>query len=325
MTIRLLVTGANGFLGSAIVRKAINKGLLVKATDRFEKSIFDSVVYISADILQPSSLSAAIQNADVIIHAAGLAHIFNYPSTKEARFEEINVNGTRNVAYMAAGLGIKHFVLISSVSVYGNVSHGMNETAICHPEGAYAESKLQAERCLIDICEKKDMNLTILRLATLYGEEDPGNVARLIRAIDRGHFMWVGCGENLKSLLHRDDAARACVAAIETSMSGINIFNVSAAPIRMRDIVETIALALGRACPSLHIPAYFALNFAKVIKYASLNRGRLSTIYATLQKWLADDYYNSDKFCKTFNFQARVSLEEGIKREVEWYKAVLSR
>jgi nucleoside-diphosphate-sugar epimerase len=169
------------------------------------------------------------------------------------------------------------------------------------------------------------MNLTILRLATLYGEEDPGKVARLIRAIDRGHFIWVGSGENLKSLLHRDDAARACIAAIETSMSGINIFNVSAAPIKMRDIVEMIALALGRACPSLHIPAYFALNFAKVMKYVSLNRGRSSTIHTTLQKWLADDYYNSDIFCKAFNFQTRVSLEEGIKREVEWYKAVLPR
>jgi nucleoside-diphosphate-sugar epimerase len=67
------------------------------------------------------------------------------------------------------------------------------------PEGPYAESKWQAERFLIDYCQKKGMNLTILRLATLYGEGDPGNMARLIRLIDKGLFIWAGGGKILKA------------------------------------------------------------------------------------------------------------------------------
>ena len=65
------------------------------------------------------------------------------------------------------------------------------------------------------------------------------------------------------------------------------------------------------------------LNSAKIIKKLSLNRGLFSTLHNTLQKWLADDYYNTDKFFKDFNFQTKVSLEEGMQREVVWYKAKL--
>ena len=72
------------------------------------------------------------------------------------------------------------------------------------------------------------MALTILRLATLYGEGDPGNVGRLIRTLDRGRFLWIGDGSNRESLLYKGDAARACMAVAERPASGINIYNVSA-------------------------------------------------------------------------------------------------
>jgi nucleoside-diphosphate-sugar epimerase len=203
--------------------------------------------------------------------------------------------------------------------VYGGEAHGKDEDSECHPEGPYAESKWQAERRLIELCQKEGMNLTILRLATLYGEEDPGNVARLIGSIERGRFIWVGKGENLKSLLNREDAAGACVAVIKAPVSGINIYNVSAPPRKMCDIVAAITRALGSSVPSWHVPGSFALNSAKIIKSLSFNRGRLGNVHGTLQKWLADDYYNVDKLCNAFNFQTKVSLEEGIRREVAWY------
>lgn len=319
----VLITGAAGFLGSTILRQAVNAGLSVTATDRTVSTKFPGVDFIPADILDPFSLSKAFERVDCVCHVAGLAHIFNKSEVLGAPFHTVNVVGSENVAQDAVRAGVQHFVFISSVSVYGGVAHGKDEDSECHPEGPYAESKSQAERCLIELCQKEGMNLAILRLATLYGEEDPGNVARLIRSIDQGRFIWVGRGENLKSLLHREDAARACIAVINAHVSGINIYNVSALPCKMRDIVAAITLALGKPVPSWHIPASFALTSAKIIKILSFNHGRLSTIHGTLQKWLADDYYTADKFCNTVNFQTKVSLEEGIRREVEWYKAGL--
>jgi nucleoside-diphosphate-sugar epimerase len=315
----ILVTGAAGFLGSVLVRQAVNAGLSVTATDRAVITKFSGVDLISADILDPLSLLKVFEAVDCVCHVAGLAHIFNKSEAMSAPFHAVNVVGSKNVVGAAVRAGVKHFVFISSVSVYGGVAHGKDEDSECRPEGPYAESKLQAERYLIELCQKEGVNLTILRLATLYGEGDPGNVARLIGSIKRGRFIWVGKGKNFKSLIHREDAARACIAVIKAPVSGINIYNVSAPPCQMRDIVAAITLCLGKSVPSWHVPASFALNSAKIIKNISFNYSRLSSIQGTLQKWLADDYYNTDKFCKAFNYQTKLSLEEGIKREVGWY------
>lgn len=315
----ILVTGSAGFLGSEVVCQAVKAGLSVTATDQSSGRKFPGVDFIPSDILEPFSLSKVFKGTDCVCHVAGLAHIFKKSEALSAPFNTVNVVGSENVAQAAIKAGVQHFVFISSVSVYGGEAHGKDEESECHPEGPYAESKWQAERCLIELCLTAGVNLTILRLATLYGEEDPGNMARLIGSIERGRFVWVGRGENLKSLLHREDAARACIAVIKEPVSGMNVYNVSAPPHKMRDIVAAITLTLGKSVPSFHIPASFALNSAKILKILSFNLGRFSTVHGTLQKWLADDYYNTEKFYSIFNFHTEVTIEEGIKREVDWY------
>jgi nucleoside-diphosphate-sugar epimerase len=162
------------------------------------------------------------------------------------------------------------------------------------------------------------MDLTILRLATLYGEGDPGNVARLMRTIDRGSFIWIGNGSNRKSLLHREDAARACLAVIQNPASGVNIYNVSAASCTMREVVEGLAGALGKRIPSFGIPASLVRGISGLLPLLPLSR--MQTWGATAKKWLADDVYDSRKFAQTFNFQTCVNLAEGLRREVAWYR-----
>ena len=228
---RVLITGAAGFLGSTIVDLAAKSGLAVVATDRAIRTQPPHVCFIQADVLDPTSLPKIFNGVDCVCHVAGLAHIFDKSEVLSAPFHAVNVTGTNNVARAAVRAGVDHFIFVSSVSVYGGEAYGKSENSSCRPEGPYAESKFNAERCLIDLCQKERMNLTILRLTTLYGEKDPGNVARLIGTINRQQFIWVGKGENLKSLLHREDAARACIATMNTPATGINIYNVSASPL----------------------------------------------------------------------------------------------
>lgn len=322
---RMLLTGAHGFLGSAILRQTINSGIPFIATDRFPCKDYVAGEYVAADILDSRSISNIMIDVDRVCHVAGLAHVFDRSQISSQSFQDINVSGTENIARAAAAAGVKYFIFISSVSVYGGVSHGKDELSECHPENPYALSKWEAERILIDFCQKEKINLTILRLATLYGEGDPGNVRRLIRLIDRGQFIWIGRGENLKSLLHREDAARACVSVLLSPSSGIHIYNVAAPPYRMQDIVQKISKNLGIRTPCVHIPSDFALTFTKAIKSISFNHFRLGALHDNIKKWLADDYYTTDKISRIYNFEAKVSLEEGIRREVEWYKAELSK
>jgi len=217
----------------------------------------------------------------------------------------------------AAGVG--HLIVISSVSVYGPYTQGIyDENTPCNPVGPYAVSKHNAELRAIQIARESGMALTILRLATLYGEGDPGNVGRLMRALDRGRFFWIGDGSNRKSLLYKGDAAHACMAVAERHASGINIYNVSAPACTMRDIVDGLAKALGKKPLPFRIPASIAMSASKVLSWFPYKR--LSGLHATIQKWLAEDVYDTRRFEEAYGFQTKTSLEDGLKREVDWYK-----
>ena len=130
------------------------------------------------------------------------------------------------------------------------------------------------------------MALTILRLATLYGEGDPGNVGRLMRTLDRGRFLWIGDGSNRESLWYRGDAARACMAVAERPASGINIYNISAPACTMREIVDGIADALGKHPFPVRVPATLALLLSRHLSRIPNRRmaGNLGTRYQFLAK-----------------------------------------
>jgi nucleoside-diphosphate-sugar epimerase len=314
------ITGGNGFLGSEVARQAVAAAMSVRVSDRQIDSSFGEVDYSRANILNFSDVDGLFRDASHVIHVAGLAHIFSKSQAANAPFKEVNGTGTRNVCEAAAQAGVKHLTLISSVSVYGHHKQGVvyDELVPCNPESLYATSKYQAEKSAIEIAQRSGMNLTILRLATLYGENDPGNVARLMRSIDKRRFLWIGNGSNMKSLLYRGDAARACIAVVRKPQAGIHIYNVSDQPCKMRDVIKGLAMALGRKAPFLQIPAPLALRTGLILSKLAGARGR--DLFSTIEKWLEDDGYDGTLFQKTFGFQTEVELNEGLRREVEWYR-----
>jgi nucleoside-diphosphate-sugar epimerase len=314
-----VVTGASGFLGEGILQCALGEGLSVRALARRAGPARPDVEWRPADIRDPKSLAGLFDGADGVIHAAGLAHVFRNPDP--AAFQSVNEEGTANVAEAAARAGVRHFVQISSVSVYGpHAAAACDETTPCRPEGPYASSKFQAEARATRVAEAAGMGLTVLRLATVYGEGDPGNVARLMRAIDRGRFVWVGRGENRKSLIHRTDAARACLAALRGPRQGGRAYNVSGPPCTMREVVEGLAAALGRRPPRWGVPVPLARGGARLLaRLAPFGRAR--SLPATISRWLADDVYDGLQFMKAFAFATQVGLADGLRQEVAWYRA----
>jgi nucleoside-diphosphate-sugar epimerase len=316
----ILITGANGFFGRAIVSRLLASGIDVCATDLEPSNCRGESICVKADILNRKDLKRLFYNVRTVVHVAGLAHIFSPDANAAEKFRQVNEIGTINVASEAAASGVHHLILISSVSVYGLCTGIVDEKTPCNPVGPYALSKRNAELRAIEIARESGFALTILRLATLYGEGDPGNISRLIRSIERGRFIWIGKGMNTKSLLHCEDAAKACLAVVKTGPSGINIYNVSAPPRKMSDIVAAITRVLGRRVPSWYIPGSFALNTAKAAKTLPFISRKVGVLHNTIQKWLANDSYSGDKFCRTFDFETEISLEDGIRREVVWHQ-----
>jgi nucleoside-diphosphate-sugar epimerase len=315
---RLLVTGASGFLGSRIVSLAREAGWQVRAFDRSPRSRIEEVETFVGDIGDSALLRKASEGVTAILHAAGLAHVFG-PSAKDSdSFNAVNEVGTGHVVDVALETGVPHIVLVSSVSVYGGY-HGAqcNETVPCHPQSPYAISKWRGELRAAERIAKGQGSLTILRFATIYGEGDRGNVAKLIGALDSGRFIWPGSGLNHKSLIYKDDAARACLCASEYLVSGTQIFNVSAQPATMREIVSAICQALGRPVPHLGIPSAL-LKAAYAISRRMGDPGQLGQ---RLEKFIHNDVYDGSRFESTFDFRPAISLSEGMRREVAFLQA----
>ena len=332
---KILVTGASGLVGGTIVEELLRNSFevyaLVGANSNSKTNKFGEVKKIfKADITeyQNPAAFASLENVDVIIHSAGLAHQFG--NQKEKEFWKVNVLGTENVARLAVDLKVKHFILISSVAVYGikpaNLEantlaiykFGITEESVCQPQGFYARSKLESEKAAQNICADNKIALTILRLATVIGEEDRGNVARLIKAIDKKRFFWIGAGENFKSLIYKGDVAKACVKILRKT-AGNEIFNVTAEPLTMREIVSEIENNLGLKPSRISISAKILRNFfwlnTKILRIK-----KLEYVEGIVEKWLSDDVFSGEKIRKIYGFQTKTSVKDAIRRQVEHYK-----
>lgn len=301
------MTGATGFLGSEIVHQAPAAGFAVRALARNSERLPADIDAALGDVRNPRVLREALDAHDAVVHAAGLAHGHGKSA---ADYESVNVGGTENLIRAAASAGVRRFVLVSSVSVYGeSTGESRNEESPCRPSGRYASSKYGAERVASRLGSELGLDLIILRCATIYGEGDPGNVALLIRGIDRRRFVMPGAGENRKSLLHRKDAARACLDAVRSAPSGVHVYNVVGSVAPMSEIVGIVARRLGRRPLRIPLPGRIVSGLSRLT-----GNDRLRT-------FVRDDLYDGSRFETEVGFRATVPLEEGLNREVDWYRS----
>lgn len=314
------VTGARGFVGSAIVSACHRAGLEVIAIDRRPIGNAAMGSFRQADISVREEAVRAFEGVDCVVHAAGLAHQFR-GAVDSRRFHEVNAIGTETAARASLDAGVRHFVLISSVAVYGSGRPEIcTEDVECLPSGPYATSKLLSERLAHEALAGSSLRLTILRPATVFGEGDPGNIARLVAMIDRGWFLWIGGGENRKSLVHRDDLARACVQVVSSPTVQLGPFNVTGGTHTMLDIVSALAAALGRPVPNWHISPRVAMSIARTTDRLLGVLGLSAGANRLLERWLGNDAYDGSRFGAAYGFVAEVSLCEGLEREVRWYR-----
>lgn len=315
---RILVTGASGFLGASVAEQLHRENLAVRRTGRRGKHnpLTD---YWPADLRHSTALPDMLNGVSGVVHCAGLAHQFGPQPPHDSHYYGINCEATERLAHIAAARGVKRFVFVSSVSVYGPSKEPgpRNESAVPHPVGPYAQSKREAEIRLLRIAAETGLQVFILRMGTLYGEGDPGNVGRLMNAIQKGRFLMIGPGTNRKSLLHRDDAAQACVRAVlHPTDRPAGIWNITAGHHSMKDIVETLATAIDRELPRWHIPAFLADGLLRTGATFGVGPVRrwVKSRWLTVRKWLAEDAYDGSRFAEEFHWQPQVSLEEGFQR-----------
>lgn len=317
---RALVIGGAGFIGEFLCKKLYKHGWEIRIFDIKEKmNPRSELEYIAGDILDYHKVFETMKDVDLIIHLAAKHRFFG---VSRDEFYRVNVEGTKTILEAASERRIKNIIFYSSVATYGDQTSATDEHTIPQPNNPYGTSKLAAEKLISDwfFASSSDRNALIIRPTVVFGPKNKGNMYRLIRQIDRGLYIPVGAGKNIKSIAYVENIVDATIFLIEKGLKGMEIYNYVDEPaISSREIVNNIYRLLGRPIPKLSLslkPILFALRpfdfIAKVTKIGF-------PIRAAIIKLNKPTHHSANKIRRR-GFQQRCSLEEGLRRTIKWYK-----
>ena len=315
---RILITGANGFVGSAVCKYLRQSGyhMLTGTTRRSGLGVGPEGVpmYHVPEVGPDTDWSKAVSGADSVVHLAARVHVMKDRSVDPlAAFRRVNTEGTKVLAAQAATAGVKRFVYVSTVKVAGETSPktGFSERNPAKPEDAYGISKWEAEQALTEITKATAMEVVILRPPLVYGPGVKGNFLSLFKAIQKGSLLPLGAIQNKRSLLYVQNLADVIAKTILHPNAGNQTFFVSdAETVSTPDLVRKIAMALGKNPRLFNFP----LNLLQIA-------GTMSGKSSAVERLLGSLTIDSDHIRKKLSWEQPYSMEEGLKETANWFNS----
>lgn len=292
----LLVTGATGCIGRAVVAAALARGWRVRGLARHLPASRLDAELVLGDIRDSRVVARAATGCDAIIHTAGWVH--RVPRTDAERFDLRSsiVDGSRMVAETAARIDAR-LVALSSI-------------AVLRPVTDYARAKLDAERSILASCPSS----VVIRPTVVYGPHDRGNVAALIGAIEHRRAVIVGSGANRKSMVYSANLAdRLLSAAQRDDLVGTWCAADDPAPTQA-EIMTSIAVALGR-CPPPRIPRVPVIWAARILDAL----GRTDRWSDRVTKLSSETVVSGAPLDVALGYTPQVSWRAGILSAVAWH------
>jgi nucleoside-diphosphate-sugar epimerase len=312
---RILITGANGFVGRQLCRSLVRKGLGVKAAvRRTETAPAEEIDYIPVgDIGPDTDWSEALDGVNLVVHLAGRAHIGRENSANpRAEYERINTLGTMRLAQQAAAAQVRRFLFLSSVKVNGEATHDQSfaENDPPAPQDFYAVSKWQAEEGLIRLHRQGELPVVIIRPPLVYGPGVRANFLQLIRWVDSGLPLPLGKIKNKRSLVGVRNLIDFITVCLQDPSAAGEIFLVSDhEDLSTADLVQRIGGFLGRPPYLLPIPYQFMSILARILgKKETFNK-----LCHSLQ-------VNVEKSRQVLHWTPPFSVNEELEQTVDWYK-----
>lgn len=304
----VLVTGAGGFVGSSLVPALQRAGMRVLATSRSTTRPIpaqcERIVWTPGQ--DTSALRTGTRGVTAVVHLAARVHVMDESSSDPtSAYTAANVDATLELARAAAASGVRRFVFVSSVKVFGESGH-FPESAAPQPRDPYGRSKLQAEEQLKTFCESQGMDLTVVRPPLVYGPGVRANFAALLRLVSRGWPLPFGGIHNLRSYVGVDnfsDAIRAILlhpAALNATFTITDGVDLST-PALLRHMAE----AMSRRIVLLPVPTTILLG-----------AGKLTGQAAVLQRLLGSLTFESSLIRKELDWSPPLSIAEGMRRTV---------
>lgn len=311
---KIIVTGANGFVGRALCNVLIANGQQVVACARNAGSIAGQNFVTLPTINGAIDWQHMLTEARVVVHLAARVHVMQDTAENPlVEFQEINLHGTTNLARQAAAAGVRRFIYVSSIKVNGEATtvKPFTESDAPAPQDPYALSKWQAEEALREISRETGMEIVIVRPPLVYGPGVKANFLSLLRLVDKALPLPLGNIDNRRSMIYVGnliDALMQC--AIHPAAAGQTYLVSDGEPISIGSLVRMLANSLNRPCRLLPIP----LSWLKLV---SGLLGKKAVLDRLTESLAIDD----SKIRRDLNWQPPFTVEQGLKATAEWYRA----
>lgn len=290
MTASVLVTGATGFVGKAILARLVKSGITVVAAVRS-----NAAVPAPASTMRIENLDGhtqwldGLKNVDVVIHSAARVHIMNDTEVDPlAAFRRVNVEGTLNLARQAAAAGVKRFIFISSIKVNGEeTENGRRYLAddVPAPADPYGVSKMEAEQGLRELAKETPLEVVIIRPVLVYGPGVKANFLSMMRWLDKGVPLPFGSINNRRSLVALDNLVDLIVTCMDHPAATNQTFLVSDGDdLSTTGLLSKMAQALGRNARLLPVPSKLLELGASMLGKRSLSQRLCGSLQVDIEK-----------------------------------------
>ncbi|HEX7601225.1 MAG TPA: NAD-dependent epimerase/dehydratase family protein [Polyangiaceae bacterium] len=321
---KVLVTGASGFLGSWVAELLSQQGhdvrvLVRKSSNRKHLHTLDRIEFAEGSVEDAKAVAEAVKGVDAIVHSAGLVKARN-----EEELRRTNVQGTQNLVDAAREHTpkLRRFVHVSSLEASGPSESGAPVSLEQErPATAYGRSKLAAEKVVL--AAKGDLPVTVLRPGAIYGPRD-AEILEAFKSISRGLMPTVGGGKALGVFVYGPDCAEACIRAIGAEVPSGSVYFVvdETGALTQKEFLEIVELGLGkRALVRLSLPVGLLRTVAHGVAMYGKASGKAVMLTPEkaamlLQHFVCDAAPTYD----ALGWKPKVSLRDGVKQTVHWYR-----
>lgn len=308
---KILVTGASGFIGKNVVQKAISLGFVVNTASRSpQKCTADVTSFVVDSVDEYTNWNNALKNCEAVIHLAARVHI-----TRELvenslfEFRKVNVIGTINLARQAASVGVRRFIFVSSIGVNGSETFEQpySPDDIASPHSAYSISKYEAELALMNLSSQTGMEVVIVRPPLVYGPKAPGNFGLLLRFVSSGIPLPFGSINNKRSFVSLDNLTDFLFICLQHPHASGQIFLVSdGEDVSTSEFLRRTAQAMGSNQLLFPIPVFILKFLANLMGKRDMSQRLFGSLQVDITK----------SRC-VLGWAPTNSLDEGLKKAVK--------
>jgi Nucleoside-diphosphate-sugar epimerases len=313
---RLLVTGANGFVGDALCRVLLKSGHtvtgLVRKPGQLESGV-NEWVDAQEDFSGVSTAWPAALQVDCVLHLAARVHVMRETAADpDAAFYATNVEGALRLARAAWGHGVRRFVFVSSIKALAEGGAGLlREDDPPAPQDAYGRSKLAAEQALVRYGEETGLEIVIVRPPLVYGPHVRANFLRLMDAVWKGVPLPLGAVDARRSLVYVDNLADSLMhCAIDPRAAGQCFHVADSDALTVAELARSLSRQLHKPARLLPVPA----SWLRVVGCLTGRSAQVDRLVGALQ-------LDTTRIRTVLDWQPPYSTDEGLAETARWYRS----